>query len=350
MNQMHFILSSKIPWFGNYSGYEQLPLYLKKIYPQTRIIRKPYGLVPRLVGKLFSIYRGRAPGDTNQAAAELWLTLNRAIYPNAISHLLWLENHLQYLDCWQSAPTNLIGTIHLPPNQWNAKMLSNLKTLNSALILYQRDLDFFEGYVGKNRIRFIHYGVDVDFFHPDSQKTLEPKRILISGHYLRNTDMLYRVISVLTRNHTDLVFDLLVPKQARNVSGFDQLNNCKSVVWHEYLAGEESKVLELYQRSYLLLLPMNDNGASTAVVEGLATGLPIITTDVGGIRDYGGGDIYPVVANNDDEAMIDLIEQYLMQPEWRNEIAKECRQFSVDNLAWPIIAQKHLEAYQALSL
>ena len=56
---------------------------------------------------------------------------------------------------------------------------------------------------------------------------------------------------------------------------------------------------------------MSDSGANNAIVESLACGLPVITTDVGGIRDYGGGTIYPVVANEDDDGMIGLVEQYL---------------------------------------
>ena len=46
---------------------------------------------------------------------------------------------------------------------------------------------------------------------------------------------------------------------------------------------------------------MNESGANTAVVESLACGLPIVTTDVGGIRNYGGNDLFPIVNNNDDE-------------------------------------------------
>ena len=76
------------------------------------------------------------------------------------------------------------------------------------------------------------------------------------------------------------------------------------------------------QRSHLMLLPMNDSGANTAVVEALASGLPIATTDVGGIRDYGGGSIFPVVPNNHDDEMIALVEQYFSRPDWRDQVGK----------------------------
>ena len=93
---------------------------------------------------------------------------------------------------------------------------------------------------------------------------------------------------------------------------------------------------------------MNDSGANTAIVESMTSGLPIATTDVGGIRDYGGGDIFPLVANNDDDAMVALVDQYLSDLEWRDEIGGRCRKFAEQKLAWPLVAQKHLECYRAL--
>jgi len=74
-----------------------------------------------------------------------------------------------------------------------------------------------------------------------------------------------------------------------------------------------------------------------------------VTTDVGGIRDYGGGNLFPVVANNDDDAMIALVEQFLNRPMWRDEISRAGREFAVNKLAWPLIAQQHLETYEALT-
>ena len=97
------------------------------------------------------------------------------------------------------------------------------------------------------------------------------------------------------------------------------------------------------------MLPMRDSGANTAVVEALACGTPLVTTDVGGIRDYGGGTLFPVVKNDDDDAMVDLVNEYLNSSTRRNEVSRACREFAVTQLAWPIVAQQHLKTYESLA-
>ena len=201
-------------------------------------------------------------------------------------------------------------------------------------------------YVSKGRVKFIHYGVDTDFFSPMPQALL-PQRLFFTGQNGRNMSMLKRVILKLAKHRPDLKFAILVPEKFKNID-LKELIGHAAIQWHSNLS--EIEVRNLYRESYLLLMPMQDSGVNNAIVESLACGLPIVPTDVGGIRDYGGGSIYPVVANNDDNAMIELIDKYLAAPSWRNKIARECREFAEQNLAWPLIAKKHLELYQELSL
>lgn len=338
--------AQQIPWFGKHTGYEQLPKFIQQFNNSVRIISVQKNLANRIAGKAYCIYRQWNNRNSYHVAAELKLAFMRFTQTNSVSHILYLEDSLPFFDCWEKAPNNLTGTIHLPPSQWNETMLQNLRRLSHAMILYQRDLEFFETYVGKGKVYFIPYGVDTQFFVPSPTSSDTPKRILFAGHYLRNTVMLSRIILSITEKYPEIKFDLLVPESFRNKEGFNELLNHPSVTWHKNLSDEELR--NLYQKSYLLLLPMNESGANTAVVESLACGLPIVTTDVGGIRDYGGNDVFPIVSNNDDQGMIDLIEKYLHNLDWRNQVAHNCRLFAEKNLAWPIIAQKHLEIYNKL--
>ncbi len=339
-------LRDGIPWFGAHTGYEQLTQYLPA-RADWSVIGSRRGRLARYAGSTYARLHGRT-GRGAADLSELEFRLNRRMRKPGVSHILYLEQHLDLLKAWTTcAPKDVIGTIHLPARVWKSDLCSKLSRLASALILYQRDISFFEQHVGKGRVRFVHHGVDTEFFKPDSAKIQKSARLLYSGVFLRNEPMLVRLIGGLLQSDPKLQFDLLVPVHHRKSPALAPLLNHPAVCWHAGLNDEELRAL--YQRSTLLLLPMNDSGANTAVVEALSSGLPIVTTDVGGIRDYGGGSLFPIVANNDDTAMIGLVEQYLTQPEWRQEMARRCRQFAEEILAWPLIAQKHLQIYQELT-
>ena len=300
----------------------------------------------RYSGSTYARLQGRY-GRGAASLSELEFRLQRRLQRPAASHVLYLENHFELLESWTGSQRDLVGTIHLPPPVWKPEQCQLLSRLGSALVLYQRDISFFEQHVGKGRVHFIHHGADVAFFKPDPAKICNPPRILYSGVYLRNEPMLVRVLERLVKKLPDLRFDLLVPEHHQHSPALAPLLRHPAVTWHAGLNDEQLR--ELYQKSYLLLLPMNHSGVNTAVVEALTCGLPVVTTDVGGIRDYAGGEIFPVVPNDDDDAMVALVDQYLANPSLRSETARRCREFVEQKMSWPMVARKHLEFYQTLT-
>lgn len=338
-------LRERIPWFGGHSGYEQVTRYVHELQP-VHTVKPREGQLARYAGSTYARLHGRY-GRGATSLSEFEFRVQRRLKQPTASHILYLENHFELLASWKTAQRDLAGTIHLPPAIWKPEQCQLLSRLGSALVLYQRDIPFFEQYVGKGRVHFIHHGADVEFFKPAAAKVSQPPRILYSGVYLRNEAMLVRVLEALVKKFPDVRFDLLVPVHHRNSPALAPLLQHPAVTWHAGLNDEQLR--ELYQKSYLMMLPMNQSGANTAVVEALTSGLPVVTTDIGGIRDYAGGDILPVVPNNDDDAMVSLVGQYLANPQLRNDTARRCREFVERNMAWPLVAQKHLEFYKHLA-
>jgi glycosyltransferase involved in cell wall biosynthesis len=255
--------------------------------------------------------------------------------------------HLPY---WRDVPRNLVNrsvlTVHQPLGQLEEPYLGAISSYRHILLLWQRELAQFQERVPNGTVHFIHHGVDAEYFCPGPEPAPRPPRkfrLLYAGVHLRNTAMLARIIRIMGKRRGDVQFDLLVPEARRGERALKELAQHPNVVWHAGL--NDDQLRELYRQAYLLVLPMTDSGANTAVVEPLACGVPPVTTDVGGIRDYGGGSLYPVVANDDDDAMIDLIEAYLARPELRDETSARCRAFVEQTLAWPLIARKHVELY-----
>lgn len=337
-------LRERIPWFGGHSGYEQLTRHFSPAHAAWTVTPRD-GRLARYSGSTYARMNGHY-GQGAGSLSELEFRMRRWLRRPDASHILYLEHHFALLGTWTERQKDLIGTIHLPSAIWKPDQCQLLSRLKVALVLFKKDIPFFEQYLGKGRIEFIHHGADTEFFTPDPSKITSPLRVLYSGVYLRNESMFVRVLKRLVESNPELRFDLLVPEHHRKSPTLAPLLKHPAVTWHAGLNDEQLRAL--YQKCYLMLLPMNDSGANTAVVEALTSGLPLVTTDVGGIRDYAGGDIYPIVTNNDDDRMVDLVEKYLVDPIWRGKISQQCRRFAEEKLAWPIVVEKHLQTYMGL--
>ncbi len=339
-------LLSKNPRYGAHSGYEIIASYIRRFLKPRSTVRPQRSIVTRMFGKAYATYRGWPTRDQSVPAAECYFGLLLALFPQSLGHILYVEHHLPYLGTLKKSWRNFIGTIHEPERRWQPDQLKDLSKLASALILYKRDIEFFEQYIGKGAVHFILHGVDTDFFVPPPTEPAGEPRLLFVGVHLRNNTMLRRIIERLSAKYPEMSFDLVVPDYGRKNDDMRSLERAKSVRWHQDLTDDELR--NLYQHSHLLLMPINDGGANNAIVESLSTGLPIVTTDCGGIRDYGGGTLFPVVANNDDDAMIALVEKYLDSKDLRSSVSRKTRQFAEENLPWTLIAQKHIELYRRL--
>jgi glycosyltransferase involved in cell wall biosynthesis len=344
-----YYLNDTWPWFDKHQCYGRLIHYIEQIHPQVKAFSVKYDPLSRLIGRVYSLNNGWPDRhDSVFAAAEFRFArscLNK-IDAAGICHILFFDNHYRMFRRWNEAPRNIIGTIHHPIGRKYPRLMEeNLKRVSSAIVMYRDGVEYFEKYIGKGRVKFIPYGVDTDFFHPAHDINSGPRRLFFTGQNGRNLNMLKRVILNLSKKYKDLIFDLLVPGSIKN-NELKELSGLQQVKWYADIS--ENKVRQLYQGSYLLLMPVENSGVNTAIVEALACGLPIVTSDVGGIRDYGGGSVYSVIASEDDDAMVELVERYLNSESLRDETGKKCRAFAEQSLSWSLIAQQHLTAYKEL--
>jgi len=332
----------KMPWFGAWTGYENLAPHLSRIM-NTGLIWESKGLRARITGRTASLLMGHRRNNSALSAGRVRASLRMALTGCPL-HILYGEAHLPE---WGDFPERLrkrtLLTLHQPFRRWDHARLESLRKFRHAICLSSAETALFQDRMAPGaRVRFIPHGAETGFFQPGRPD--ETPRLLYSGVHLRNVPMLARIAASLRTSHPQVVIDALVPQARRTGPHFEYLQGLPNIRWHEGL--DDGSLLSLYQRSYLLLLPMNESSANTAVVESLSCGLPIVTTDVGGIRDYGGGSIYPVVANNDDSSMLELIERYLSSPKFRKSAGEACREFAVRELNWERIAAEHASFYQ----
>jgi glycosyltransferase involved in cell wall biosynthesis len=339
------LLNDSIAWLASRAGFALLPEALRLNGCSANVVSPRSGLLPRAIGKLYSTSRGYRGRNQASAASELEFLLQTRL-THRPGHVLFLEEHLQYLGS-TAANRNWIGTIHLPRRCWKAPDLELLRRLEKITVLCDYMGDQFSDIFDREQIGILPHGVDATFFRPNGgSEDSRSQSLLFVGAFLRNTPMLARLVPEILRRFPNVRFDFVVPLHARSDRATSSLLHHPSVKWHHGLSDEELR--SLYQRAVALFLPMEDSGANNSVVEALACGLPIVTTDVGGIRSYGGGTVFPVVANNDDRAFLDLAATYLTDPGFRSEISQSSRKFAESKLDWPIAAKEYIAMYRSL--
>lgn len=334
------ILSDKIGWFGKYSGYECLPDYYSANVDAT-LNKSKYNLYNKLLGKFYKIQHkinSRSEDILNE------VRFSKRVPQHDASHILYLESHIHLLK--NLKPRNRVfGTIHLPVSRWNHSRLQMLENLENVILLYDEEVEIFKQHITSQKIHVIKHGVDIDFFKPALPYNIKKNKVLFVGHFLRNFEMTLKVFTALQKEISrDLEFHFVIPSAFRNTPVIQKISQLNKVFFYEKLSDEE--LLEQYQTSNLLVMPMEDSGANTAIIQALAVGLPIITTDVGGIRSYGGRSIFPVIKNNDTYGMCELIFKFLHDENFRNEVSADERAFSENHLDWHYIAKQHIELYK----
>lgn len=339
------ILSDKILWFGKYSGYECLTDYFSSDVSLSLTIPY-YAFINKFFGKFMKLYLKWRHVSHPQAFAEVSFLCK--VKQKDISHILYIENHLHVLGQLNKSKGKMIGTIHLPFKQWTEERLQLLSGLGNVIILYEEEINEFAKYIPRNKINVIKHGVDINFFKPGKRQNIQKNKILFVGHFLRNFEMFLEVYKILEKRvGNELEYHFIIPTPHRHPSTLKEIVSLPNTFFHEGLSDEE--LLECYQNSYVLMMPMEDSGANTAIVQAIATGLPIITTDVGGIKSYGGNNIFPIVPNNASEEMANLFLKYYKDSDYRNSISAAQRQFAVEQLDWNLISKKHLNIYKKIN-
>lgn len=291
-------LSKNTGWYGRHSGfYEQIARRWAGEDPAIRTIVPRTGAWSRAIGKLHSLRLGLPKRNQAASAAELRFLCRFWTRRRAAGVVLNMDDHWPMLRWWQKAPRRLVGVIHFPTSIWPAHVPRDCARLSSAVVLWQRNLPEIESLVGPGRVRFVPHGVDADFFRP-ANTPRENDHLLTCGQFLRDFGRLETVFRSLHARRPGLRLTIIVSRHAANGSALEWT---KSVPGVTLLSGISDEALRYhYQRCTALLMPLRDSGANNAILESLASGLPIITNDVGGIRDYGGGTVYPLADNNDD--------------------------------------------------
>ena len=212
-----------------------------------------------------------------------------------------------------------------------------LRRLHSPLIhrfiALSRELEHYllsRAGIGREKISRIYNGVDNRRFHPGKSDLLPPgfatTESVVFGtvgrmHGVKDQVNLCQAFILLCRNHPALADRLrlvLIGEGPLRDTCMTLLENA-GLAAQSWLPGSRSDVPETMRALDVFVLPSQAEGISNTILEAMASGLPVVATDVGGNAELVDvGHTGALVPAGDPEALADRMAAYAQDSALRN--------------------------------
>lgn len=345
---------------GSHSGYELLFHYLSKKIEANSLYGSSLGKFHKLMDvarKSTGFHFGDRANrfyDPSALRTEVRAYLSTYMQAVRLIHLAYVENQFEFLNKksrlsrLRKKEIPLVGTIHQPTSWWrHHNYFPLLEGFDKLLVLTQFDEDRInEKFIAK--AVFIPHGVDTDFFAPDlTRKHANAMHCLFVGQWLRDFRTLTAVIERIGQLKKDIVFDLVVPASTGTYPDMIGLMRHPAVRLHRKISDLELK--HMYQSADVLFMPLLDCTANNGVLEGMASGLPVISTDIPGIKSYVTPAFSSLSGSDTEETVQLIIDHYNMDRGKLIAKGAEARAYTEQNLSWEIISRRVADFYSSIS-
>jgi len=216
-----------------------------------------------------------------------------------------------------------------------------LKEVKRAIVLGENLRYIFQGLVPDERIVVVPNGVDEKLFEK-TNLTIDTKsknhiKVLFLGNLIKSKgffDVIKAIPKVIRRySNVKFIFAGKFPNNYREqneVFRYIEQNKLDSVVkFMEVVTGEKKIKLLLF--SDVFVFPSYNEGHPFVILEAMAAGLPVITTDVGAIRETViDGENGFIIEKNNPKQIAEKIITLIKNPELRKKMGEKSRQRFLD--------------------
>ena len=260
------------------------------------------------------------------------------------------------------------------------KAMSDMSQIDRLVAVSDATKRFHVGQgLDESQVTVIHNGVDSQAFfplrndpEPDSSPNarmraerlraelgLTTERVLLFVGQIgmrKGVDLVLKVFYELSEHYPDLQLVLIGQRNSAKQEAIDfeaQLHlDCVEVADRVHWLSRRSDVADWMRVATALLHPARQEPLGRVLLEAAASGLPIVSTDVGGTREILGGPLSSQFTggNDDADALLQAISRVLDEETLRCELGDELRQIAIDRFSVEQCASQLAAVYRTLAL
>ena len=343
------LLKTHYPHWGSHTAFNAMlphfPASLRVAMREASLPRRPPSTAERWL-RPWLRRQGLAEYSLADLRAEAALFFSALFSPADIVMFLDAEHSLLFLPRWLRRaralrrPPRIVAMFHQPP-----AVLERIINIDVALqadhvvAVSPVQAEFFSRFIPADRLSTILLGVDTAHFRP-GRAAPPPGRLqcLGGGVWLRDYEALFRTAELLAGS-PEIEFHVVASSLALPAGA-------KNVFIHRSIS--DAELLELYQGSHVLFLPLKDATANTFLMEGCACGLPVVSSDLPSLRAYFPGGEAILVKDNDPRAFAEALRGLHRDPESRAAMSVLARRRALQ-LSWERIVPEYARLFQKLA-
>lgn len=327
------------------SGYDRLADYIQstEIRPKlslSLVERATARLSRPLIARSDVQWYHRAEFLAELRAAYSWHKPGERIY-----HFLYGENSYRYLGLLKRTGRHnpIVCTFHTPRRRFEevVRTKKHLFGIDACIVLTREMQEYFSDVIGPDRVFFVPHGVDASHFSPAAPKPSSRKDVhecLAVGSHMRDFDALYSTATYLADRAPEVRLTIVAGKD--DLGRFENLPNVS--VRRQV---PDAELLSIYRRASVFLLPVREVTANNALLEAMACGLPVVATDLPGVRDYVDDECARLVIPGSGVAMGEAVLAVLRDERVRGFMIRASRSRALQ-LDWTEIARQVIQVYE----